>query len=136
MTVTVAGLACCRSRDYLWPMGSFLGRYNPFRALLDLRRYLGTRKKYEILILFGSLMLCILIVGGFAAGSTVQREWRRPTIIYVQSWRADRTDAEIVAQQKIDMEKKKIQDAKEAEFEAKKRAEFKRASDALRKWGI
>ena len=83
MTVTGAGLACSPSRAYLGPMGSFLGRYNPFRALLDLRRYLGTRKKYEILILFGSLMLCILIVGGFAAGSTVQREWRRPTIIYV-----------------------------------------------------
>jgi hypothetical protein len=126
MTVTGAGLACSPSRAYLGPMGSFLGRYNPFRALLDLRRYLGTRKKYEI--------LCILIVGGFAAGSTVQREWRRPTIIYVQSWRADRTDAEIVAQQKIDGEKKKIQDAKEKKFEDEKKAAFKRLNDKLSPW--
>ena len=134
MTVSVAGLACCQSRDYLEPMGSFLGRYNPFRALLDLRRYLGTRKKYEILILFGSLMLCILIVGAFAAGSTVQREWRRPTIIYVQSWRADRSNAEIVAQQKIDGEKKRIEDAKQKKEDDERKAAFKRLNDKLSPW--
>jgi hypothetical protein len=134
VTVSVAGLACCQSRDYLEPMGSFLGRYNPFRALLDLRRYLGTRKKYEILILFGSLMLCILIVGAFAAGSTVQREWRRPTIIYVQSWRADRSNAEIVAQQKIDGEKKRIEDAKQKKEDDERKAAFKRLNDKLSPW--
>jgi len=134
MTVTGAGLACSPSRAYLEFMGSFLGRYNPFRALLDLRRYLGTRKKYEILILFGSLMLCILIVGAFAAGSTVQREWRRPTIIYVQSWRADRSNAEIVAQQKIDGDKKKIEDAKQKKEDDERKAAFKRLNDKLSPW--
>jgi hypothetical protein len=134
MTVTVAGLACCRSRDYLWPMGSFLGRYNPFRALLDLRRYLGTRKKQEIIVMFGSLMACILIVAGFAAGLRVEPVWKRPTIIYVESWRADRTDAQIVAQQKVDEEKKKIQDAKEKKFEDEKKAAFKRLNDKLSPW--
>jgi hypothetical protein len=134
MTVTVAGLACCRSRAYLWPMGSFLGRYNPFRALLDLRRYLGTRKKHEIIVMFASLMACILIVAGFAAGSRVEPVWKRPTIIYVESWRADRTDAEIVAQQKVDGEKKKIEDAKEKKFEDEKKAAFKRLNDKLSPW--
>ena len=134
MTVTGAGLACSPSRAYLALMGSFLGRFNPFRALLDLRRYLGTRKKYEILFLFGSLMACIVIVGGFAAGSTVQREWRRPTIIYVQSWRADRSDAEIVAQQKIDGDKKRIQDAKQKKEDDERKAAFKRLNDKLSPW--
>ncbi|WP_296612016.1 hypothetical protein [Sphingomonas sp.] len=134
MTVTGAGLACSPSRAYLGSMGNFLGRFNPFRALLDLRRYLGTRKKYEILFLFGSLMACIVIVGGFAAGSTVQREWQRPTIIYVQSWRADRTDAEIIAQQKIDGEKKRIEDAKQKKEDDERKAAFKRLNDKLSPW--
>ncbi|MBW8911536.1 MAG: hypothetical protein JF564_06555, partial [Sphingomonas sp.] len=134
MTVTGAGLACWPSRAYLGPMGNFLGRFNPFRAFLDLRRYLGTRQKYEVLFLFASLMVCIVIVGGFAAGSRVERQWQRPTIIYVQSWRADRTNAEIVAQQKIDGEKKRIQDAKEKKFEDEKKAAFKRLNDKLSPW--
>ena len=134
MTVTGAGLACSPSRAYLGSMGNFLGRFNPFRALLDLRRYLGTRKKYEILFLFGSLMACIVIVGGFAAGSTVQREWQRPTIIYVQSWRADRTDAEIIAQQKIDGEKKRVADAQQKKEDDERKAAFKRLNDKLSPW--
>jgi hypothetical protein len=134
MTVSGAGLACSPSRAYLWPMGSFLGRFNPFRALLDLRRYLGSRQKHEILFMFASLMVCIVIVAGFVADSRVERPWQRPTIIYVQSWRADRTDAEIIAQQKIDEAKKKIQDAKEKKFEDEKRAAFKRLNDKLSPW--
>jgi len=134
MTVTGAGLACSPSRAYLGAMGSFLGRFNPFRALLDLRRYLGTRQRYEIFFLFGSLMACILIVAGFAAGSTVDREWRRPTIIYVQSWRADRTDAEIIAQQKIDQVKKDALAAKQKKLDDENKAAFKRLNDKLSPW--
>jgi len=115
---------------------SVLARFNPFRAFGDLRRFLASRGRHEIIFLFAAFFICGLIVTGFAVASKVDKPYVPPTIIYVQSWRADRTDAEIIAQQKIDMAKKKIDDAKEAEFEAKKRAEFKRASDALRKWGI
>ena len=115
---------------------SVLRRYNPFRALFDLRRYLASRGKHEIVFLFAAFIICGLVVGGFAIASKVDKPYVPPEIIYVQSWRADRTDAEIIAQQKIDLEKQKIQDAKEAEFEAKKRAEFKRVSDQMKKWGI
>ena len=134
MTVSGAGLACSPSRAYLWPMGSFLGRFNPFRALLDLRRFLGTRQKYEIVFLFGSLMACILIVAFFAAGSRVEKQWQRPTIIYVQSWRADRTDAQIIAQQKIDQAKKDELDAKQKKLEDENKAAFKRLNDKLSPW--
>jgi hypothetical protein len=114
----------------------FLGRFNPFRALGDLRQYLAARQRHEIIFLFVALALAILIITGFAIGTRVERPYRPPDIIYVQSWRADRSDADIVAQQKIDAEQKKIQDAKEAKFEAEKRAAFKRANDALKRWGI
>lgn len=130
-----AGLASDRPRAYLDRM-AVLVRFNPLRAFGDLRRFLASRGKHEIVFLFASFFICGLIVAGFVVSSRVEKPYVPPEIIYVQSWRADRTDAEIIAQQKIDLEKKKIQDAKEAEFEAKKRAEFKRASDALKKWGI
>lgn len=115
---------------------SVLARYNPLRALGDLRRFLGSRGKHEIIFLFVSLIVCIGVVGGFALGSRVEKPYVPPTIIYVQSWRADRTDAEIIAQQKIDMAQKKIEDEKQAKFDAERRAAFKRASDQLKKWGI
>jgi len=113
-----------------------IARFNPLRAFADLRRFLASRGRHEIIFLFAALFISGGIVVGFAVASKVDKPYVAPDIIYVQSWRADRTDAEIIAQQKIDMEKKKIQDAKEAEFEAKKRAEFKRVGDQLRKWGI
>lgn len=115
---------------------SVLRRYNPFRALFDLRRYLGSRGRHEILFLIAALIICAGVVVGFAVSSNVDKPYVPPTIIYVESWRTDRTDAEIIAQQKIDMEKKKIQDAKEAAFEAKKRASFKRLDDQLKRYGL
>lgn len=134
MTVSGAGLACSPSRAYLGFMGSFLGRFNPFRALLDLRRYLGTRQKHEVLFMFGSLMVCILVVAAFVADSRVEPPWQRPTIIYVESWRADRTDAQIVAQQKVDAAKKKVLDAKQKKLDDDNKAAFKRLNDKLSPW--
>jgi hypothetical protein len=115
---------------------SVFARFNPFRALRDLRRFLGTRGRHEIIFLFAAFFVCGITVAGFAISSKVDKPYKPPDIIYVQSWRADRTDAEIIAQQKIDMEKQKIQDAKEAEFEAKKRASFKRLDDQLKSIGL
>ena len=107
---------------------SVLRRYNPFRALLDLRRFLASRGKHEIIFLFAAFFICTLIVSGFVIGSHVAKPYKPPEIIYVQSWRADRTDAEIARSRRSTREKKKIQDAKEAQFEAEKRASFKRLS--------
>ena len=115
---------------------SVLRRFNPFRAFGDLRRYLASRQRHEIIFLFVSLAAVVLILSIFVAGSQVEKPYKPPEIIYVQSWRADRSDADIIAQQKVDAAKKKIDDAKEAKFEAEKRAAFKRASDTLRKFGI
>jgi hypothetical protein len=115
---------------------SVFARFNPFRAFGDLRRFLASRARHEIIFLFAAFFICGFVVIGFAISSNVDKPYKPPEIIYVQSWRADRTDAEIIAQQKIDMEKQKIQDAKEAEFEAKKRASFKRLDDQLKSIGL
>lgn len=114
-------------------MGYFR-RLNPLRALGDLRRFLARRGRHEIIFLFAAFAACYALIAAFAFGTRVDKPWVRPEIIYVQSWRADRSDAEIVAQQKIDLAKKKEQDAAEAKFEAEKRASFRRLKDKLSPW--
>lgn len=60
----------------------------------------------------------LILVGFYADGKTNLAPPRR-TLIYAENWRADRTDAEIVAQQKIDAEAK-------AEFAREKQRAYKR----------
>ncbi len=118
----------------IWGVMSVFARLNPFRALADLRRFLGSRGKHEVLFLFAALFVCFVVVGGFVLSSRIVKPHQPPTIIYVQSWPATRTDAEIIAQQKIDMAKKKIDDAKLEKLKAERRAEFKRLGDKLKPW--
>jgi hypothetical protein len=113
---------------------SLFARLNPFRALADLRRFLRSRGRHEVVFLFAALFVCFLIVGGFFLSSRIIKPYQPPTIIYVQSWRADRTDAEIIAQQKIDLAKKKIDDAKLEKLKAEQRAAYKRLGDRLKPW--
>jgi hypothetical protein len=117
-------------------MWAYLRRFAPLRAFLDLRRFLGSRGKHEILFLFAALAVSVLIIAMFLADYSPKPVYRQPDIIYVQSWPANRTDAEIIAQQKIDQAKKEKEDAERAKDEAELRAQYKRASDTLNKFGI
>jgi hypothetical protein len=113
----------------------FFRRFSPFRAYRDLRRFLAQRKPYEL----GFLALAILLTGltliGFYKDSNIEPVYR-PNIIYVQQWPANRTDAQIVAQQKIDQVAKEKQEAEVKKREDETRAEFKRLDDKLNKLGI
>lgn len=117
-------------------MWSSLRRFSPLRAFLDLRRFLGTRGKHEVIFLFASLAVCILVLSFFISGSTVTAPYRAPDIIYVQSWPANRTDAEIIAQQKIDLVKERAAKAEKAAEQAEIRARYKRLSDQMNAIGI
>lgn len=111
-------------------------RFAPLRAFLDLRRYLGSRGKHEIIFMFASLMVCIALISAFIIGNAPERIYRPPTIVYVQSWPASRTDDEIRAQQKIDQAKKAIEDKKKAAEDAEIRRQYKRLSDQMNAIGI
>ena len=113
---------------------AFLRRFSPLRALLDLRRYLGSRSRHEVIFLFAALMVTILVATVFIVANQPDRIYRKPDIIYVQSWPASRTDAEIVAQQKIDQKKKQAEDKKKAAEDAATRAAYKRLNDRLSPW--
>ncbi|WP_375398878.1 hypothetical protein [uncultured Sphingomonas sp.] len=113
---------------------TIFSRFSPLRAIGDLRRFLASRGKHEVIFLFASFVVVVLIIAGFVADSTPPVPYKRPTIVFVQQWRADRTDAQIVAQQKIDAAKKKIVDAKIAREQAETRAAYKRLNDKLKPW--
>ena len=60
----------------------------------------------------------------------------RPNIVYFQQWKLDRTDAEIIAQQKIDKPIRDAEIAAQRAREEKLRAGFKRLDDKLTDLGI
>ena len=64
-----------------------------------------------------------------------QREYK-PDIIYVQQWRLDRSEADILAQQKIDSAAKAKRQAEVDRLNEQKRASFKRIDDAMKRWGL
>lgn len=113
----------------------FFSRFAPVRAYRDLRFFLSQRQPYEL----GFLVLAMLITGfliyAFARDSYAEPEYR-PTIIYVQQWPADRTDAQIRAQQAIDAPIKAKALAEQKKREDDTRAAFKRMDDKMKALGI
>lgn len=77
-------------------MKGFFRNVSPRRAVLDLWTVLGAPSEYRA----RGLILAALVTGGIFFMMT-QQEGRGlpkpPTIIYFESWRADRSDAEILA---------------------------------------
>lgn len=114
---------------------NFFSRLSPLRAVRDLRVFLSQRQPHELWFLILALTLTGLLLIGFVKDSRVAPVYKRD-IVYVEQWTLDRTDAEIIAQQKIDQVAK---DARMAEFKArqdKRRAEFKRLDDKLNDLGF
>ena len=113
----------------------FFHRFSPTAAYRDLRGFLATRERYEL----GFLALAIAITSGlvfaFVGDSQVEVPYVAH-ITYVQQWRADRTDAEIKAQQVIDQAAREKQLAIDKAERAKSQAEFKRLDDKLKRMGI
>jgi hypothetical protein len=108
---------------------------SPLRAYRDLRLFLTQRHPHQLLFAFLAVALTALIVAGFYHDASIEQPYKR-TIIYVEQWPLDRSEAEILAQQKIDMKKKA---KKLAEIEAarkKRQAEFQRIDNALDAWGL
>lgn len=131
----IGTLAKREIRPYLGRM-SFLGRFSPFAAIRDLRRFLAARGKHELI--FGFLAVAVtatLIIGFVLDSKDLTKPWERD-IMYVQDWPLDRSLEQIRAQQKIDMEKRKIEEAKLEKLQRERQAEFKKIDDALTRLGI
>lgn len=95
----------------------------PRAAWADLKAFLGTGGRHKLLIGIVSVMMPIIIIIGFVLdGQTNILPGKQ--VVYIQSWPADRSDAEIIAQQKIDQKKR------DAEREAQRQA-YQRVADQL-----
>ena len=114
---------------------SFLRTISPLRALRDLRLFLSQRRPYEVIGLFLAIAITWTVMFAIAQNSVVQKVYR-PNIIYVQQWPSNRTDAQIVAQQKIDGPKEKAAADALVKQQAETQAEYKRLDDKLKKLGI
>jgi hypothetical protein len=117
-------------------MRRYLNRLFGWRAAYrDLRGFLARRRPHQ----YGFFALSVTLVGltlwGFWHDSKFEPDYH-PDIIYVQSWPNSRTDAEIIAQQRIDQVKKEAADAEVARKQEENRRALKRIDDKLRSWGI
>lgn len=105
-------------------------------ALGDLRAYLRRRQRHQIVFLTAAIGLTFLMIYGFAIEMKGKpREYHRD-IVYFKQWNADRTDAQIVAQQKIDGPEQTKREEAEKRLEAEKRAIFKRLGDQMNSVGL
>ncbi|MFW2831469.1 hypothetical protein [Sphingomonas sp. ID0503] len=95
----------------------------PSVLVADIRAFFATREKHQLIFAGLAVLVPALIIWGFYHDAAMDQPPTR-TIIYVQSWPANRSDEEIIAQQKID---KAIKDKAAAE----KQAAYKRLADKL-----
>ena len=95
---------------------------SPLRAFRDLRAFFATRQRHQFVFAALSIAIPIVVIAGFVHDSRVDPP--PPQMYFIPSWPLTRSDAEIVAQQKIDQ-------AAKDKAQAEKRAEFQRLADRL-----
>ena len=113
----------------------FFSRFSPVRAYRDLRLFLTGRQPYEL----GFLVLAMGVTGFFIYAfmrNDIPPEPYSPNIVYFKNYSADRTDAQIKAQQAIDKVEQDERIAAQKAREEKLRSQFKKVDDAMSKWGL
>lgn len=114
----------------------FLLRYfAPLRAYRDLRFFLSQRRPHELLFLTLSITITLLLIAGFVHDSHIPTPYKE-NIIYVEQWPADRTEAQILAQQKIDSAAKHKQDAMLEKQRRANQAQFQALDNHLTAMGL
>ncbi|MCF8708867.1 hypothetical protein [Rhizorhapis sp. SPR117] len=104
-------------------MAIFPRPVSPKRAWIDLRDYFLQGRRHKVLFLLLSVAATWAIVWAFLIDAKTNI-MPGPQIIYVQNWKADRSDADIIAQQKLDLERRIV-------VTKAKQAQFRKAADAL-----
>jgi hypothetical protein len=108
---------------------------SPKVALRDLMTFFRTRKRHQ----FGFALLSIIIPVFFIALfylDEVPMEYRPPKIVYVQKLDPNRSDAQIIAQQKIDAKQRAADEAERQKILEANRKPFKELDKKLDQWGL
>ena len=74
---------------------------SPRAAFADLRAFMRQRSREQVIGFALALLVTAIIIIEFIIDAKINTA-PPPTIVYVEQWNANRTDAEIVAQQKKD----------------------------------
>jgi len=97
---------------------------SPRRALADLVAFFRARGRHQLIAMVLAVLIPAMILTVFYLDGQTNLAPPKRTLIFAESWRADRSDAEIVAQQKIDAQAK-------ADFAAEKQKSFQRLEKSL-----
>lgn len=114
----------------------FQRTFSPVSAWRDLRDFVAMRRPHQALILALSFAGTALVAVGVLYQSRTPPKPYHRDIIYFQQWRADRTDAQIIAQQKIDGIAEERDRAELKRREAERQAQFKRLRAQLKSVGV
>jgi hypothetical protein len=118
-----AGLAAGPAPPYVRAMAVFPPMHGPRTALRDLASFLRQRSREQVIGAALAILSTIIVLILFFVDSKINTA-PGPQLTYVESWPANRTDAEIVAEQKKDAEEK-------AALQAERQRQFKKLQDEL-----
>lgn len=107
----------------------------PIAASNEVYQYLLKDRPHRWGFLGLSAAITGFICWGLIHDSYAEVPYKRE-IIYVQDWRLDRSDAEIIAQQKIDQAAKDKRDAAQKAKDEKVRKQYQDMLDAMKRWGL
>lgn len=130
------GLAPGPAHPYLSTIMSMFSRFSPLRAIRDLRAFLRSRKPSEVVFLALSVAVTWTVVQVFARDTHMERDYQEPDIIYVQNYKANRSDLEIKIKQQADLPEELARKEAIIAKQKKRQEEFKRLDDKLKSWGI
>jgi hypothetical protein len=108
---------------------------SPKVALRDLVTFFRTRARHQIGFAFLSAAIPLFFVALFYLDA-VPMEYRPPKIVYVQKLDPNRTDAQIIAQQKIDAKQRAADEAERQKILEANRRPFKEMEKKLDAWGL
>src|SRR5215213_2015564 len=77
----------------------------PRAAFNDLRAFMRQRSREQVIRAALAILVTMIIVIEFLVDSKINTA-PPPQVVYAESWSLNRTDAEIVAQQKVDQAKR------------------------------
>jgi hypothetical protein len=107
----------------------------PAAAYADLRAFLKTRSRHQVGFAAASIAIPLFIMFIFAVDEE-EEVYRPPAVEWFKTYDANRTDAQIKAQQKIDTAQRKIDDAAEKKELEARRAPFKKMDKAMDELGL
>ena len=108
---------------------SFFRTISPRAAWADLVNIWRGEQRYKLHFLALSFVATMLIIAAFLSESDFTVEPKPDKIIYVESWPADRTDAEIIADRKALMIEINERKAARAKRDQEVRDSYRRAGE-------